>query len=154
MPKETKELYIPSQVKRCNNCHQFKPRDNYGPHAKTKDGLNTYCNPCRRELKKVKYREKHWTERLTSKPKHAQLTRDRLIQQLSQQNGKCYWFNVVLDTEAVGRDKPNRISLDRLDVDGPYTHDNVVLTTTAANMGRQITPVEDWIDFVREVRHA
>jgi hypothetical protein len=36
-------------TKRCPRCGETKPLDEFSPSERTKDGLDNYCRPCRKE---------------------------------------------------------------------------------------------------------
>lgn len=66
-----------------------------------------------------------------------------------KQNGLCYWFNIPLDlTRKNGLLTP---SLDRLDNNKGYSHDNVVLTSRFANLGRNVCDKEKFRDFINNL---
>jgi len=133
---------------------------------------SSYCRKCRYQkykhnkkkpeyikqasLRGKRYRQQNWAKMLAAYARKRQpestLREEDLLHEFSEQNGLCFWFGVELDPYAESRDlfKP---SLDRLDVDGPYDSENVVLSCLAANLGRQRASIERWQDFISKVQN-
>lgn len=63
------------------------------------------------------------------------------------QNGLCFWFKIPLIPSEKNK-HPQQPSLDRLDINKGYTKDNVVLTCYSANIGRNETDMETWVNFL------
>lgn len=99
-----------------------------------------------------RYREKNWAKMLSryckSRSPDASITEDDILRKFSDQGGRCYWFGVLLEPIAEARD-PFKPSLDRLDVDGPYSNDNVVISSLCANLGRQRSSVDRFNEFIQ-----
>jgi hypothetical protein len=73
------------------------------------------------------------------------VTPDELQEIWEKQGGKCYWFGVDLDLDLLYKDHvdwmpkhPLAPSIDKIDVDGDYTKENIVICTRFANFGRNI----------------
>jgi hypothetical protein len=64
-----------------------------------------------------------------------------------KQNGLCYWFKVPLIPSLIKK-HPQQPSLDRLDRSKGYVKDNVVLSCYAANIGRNESNIDVWLDFL------
>jgi len=100
------------------------------------------------------YRQKNWAKMLClyahRRDASATISESDVLDKYEEQQGRCFWFGVPLDPTADCRD-PFKPSLDRLDVDGPYSADNVVLSSVAANMGRQRASTDRWTKFLAEV---
>ncbi len=64
-----------------------------------------------------------------------------------KQQGRCHWLGLTL-TPSVETRNLLRPSVDRLDCAKGYTRDNVVLACQFANMGRSVTPPEQFSAFV------
>jgi hypothetical protein len=67
-----------------------------------------------------------------------------------KQKGKCYWFGVELIPSNIKK-HPQQPSLDRLDNKLGYIKDNVVLTCYSANIGRNDTDKNTWIEFIKRI---
>jgi hypothetical protein len=83
------------------------------------------------------------------KPPELHITSDDLNTIWERQNGLCYWFKIPLDLNLLYKDHidyykrhPLAPSVDRLDNDGHYTIDNVVICSRFANMGRGPYPAD------------
>ena len=70
--------------------------------------------------------------------------------QYAKQGGRCYWTDVKLIPSSEARN-PFKPSLDRIDSTQPYSSDNTVIATLAANIGRNENSVDDWENFLRLV---
>lgn len=69
-----------------------------------------------------------------------------------RQRGRCWWTGIALCTDS--RDKPWSVSLDRLDNEKGYLRGNVVLSSRAANFGRQRATPDEMRAFVEKIREA
>jgi hypothetical protein len=65
-----------------------------------------------------------------------------------KQNGLCCWFNIPLIPTTI-RKHPQQPSIDRLDRNKGYTEDNIVLCCYSANIGRNETDLNVWLDFLK-----
>ena len=73
----------------------------------------------------------------------------------NQYDRVCGWFNIPMDFDALHKDHQNYYpkhplapSVDRLDDNGDYRKDNVVICCRLANFGRNIFPADKMIDAV------
>lgn len=158
-------------MKACSKCKQDKPFEDFSIR-KTKSGYDHYCKLCRIEAGR-KYRTEnrdkankssaisrkkmHWSHRLIRTSKSSAIARNleheltaediKLIWET--QNGCCYWLGVPLNGDSELPDRhPLKPSIDRLDNSKGYIKDNVVITSTFANLGRSNTTVEDFSEFL------
>jgi hypothetical protein len=83
------------------------------------------------------------------------VTPEELEQIWNQQDGKCYWFGVTLDLDLVYKNHPDwrpkhplAPSIDKIDPDGDYTKDNIVITTRFANFGRNVCEFDRFGEIV------
>lgn len=68
------------------------------------------------------------------------------------QDGRCYWLGIDMSLEDLFiKDSPFAPSIDRLDCDGGYTRDNVVMTSRFANRGRGAYNDEEFIERLNEL---
>jgi hypothetical protein len=74
----------------------------------------------------------------------------------NKQNGKCYWFGVDLDLGLLYKSHPDWMpkhpmcpSIDKIDVNGDYTKENIVITTRFANFGRNVCEFEKFGDIIK-----
>ena len=75
-----------------------------------------------------------------------------LLQVLTEQGGRCYFFGIPLSTGADHAGSPSRISIDRIDGRRGYVRGNVILTSQAANLGRNVHSVRAFAKFAREIK--
>ena len=65
------------------------------------------------------------------------LTVEDLKIQWKKQKGKCWWLGIPMSLEDLYvANSPFAVSVDRLDSNGNYTPDNIVLTMRFSNLGR------------------
>jgi hypothetical protein len=84
------------------------------------------------------------------------VTPEELEQIWNNQDGKCYWFGVSLDLTLLYNDHPDwrpkhplAPSIDKIDPDGDYTKDNIVITTRFANFGRNVCEFDRFKEIVK-----
>jgi hypothetical protein len=77
------------------------------------------------------------------------------------QGGKCYWFGVELDIDLLYKDHPDwrpkhplAPSVDKIDPDGDYSKENIVITTRFANFGRNVCDFERFGEIVKVLKEA
>lgn len=75
-----------------------------------------------------------------------------LLEVLREQQGRCYFFGILLSTGADHAGSPSRISIDRIDGRRGYVRGNVILTSQAANLGRNVHSVRSFAAFSREIK--
>jgi hypothetical protein len=78
-----------------------------------------------------------------------------------RQGGKCYWFGVDLDLDLLYNDHidwmpkhPLAPSIDKIDIHGDYSKDNIVITTRFANFGRNVCDFERFGEIARILKEA
>jgi hypothetical protein len=78
-----------------------------------------------------------------------------------KQEGKCYWFGIDLDITLLYKDHvdwmpkhPLAPSIDKINVNGDYTKDNIVITTRFANFGRNVCDFDKFHNIVEDVVKA
>lgn len=138
--RNDEEIDTPER-KVCSKCLAEKISSEFANDKVTKDGLRFYCRACEK-LENDKWKIQNWHEKLlhsaksTSKKYNLPFDLDeKFIMDLwNQQIGKCYWLGIDLIPSA-GR-SPSSPSIDRVDCDGGYTKDNIVLCSQFANLGR------------------
>lgn len=73
----------------------------------------------------------------------------------NKQDKKCYWFNLTLNPEWIFESNHSlALSVDRLDNDGEYTKDNIVICSRLANLGRGSATVENFDKQVRLIKNS
>ena len=91
-------------------------------------------------------------------PSKIYVTPEDLKEIWENQNGKCYWFGVDLDIKLLYKDHPDWMpkhplapSIDKIDIYGDYTKDNIVITTRLANFGRNVCDFDKFHIIVRDI---
>lgn len=98
-----------------------------------------------RELKNPKLQGRVRKSNQSTAYHEVSITIDDLKEQWEKQNGKCYWLRIDMSLEDLMISRsPFAVSVDRLDSNGHYTKDNIVLTTRFANLGRGAYAGEDF----------
>lgn len=162
-------------MKMCSKCKDSKSLSEFGKRSSNKDGYNYYCKACERATSQS-YRDSHrdkanksasdsrkrlpWHTRLFRGTRSSAATRNLehtiteqdILDLWEHQSGRCYWLGIQMTEDYVGSRHPASPSLDRLDNSKGYTQDNVVLTSTFANLGRSNTTVEDFSAFIKLLR--
>ena len=71
----------------------------------------------------------------------------------NKQGGKCFWFGIELDPEWIYEKRhPLALSVDRIDDDGDYSKDNVVICCRIANFGRNTYSFDGFQEVVRYMK--
>uniref|UniRef100_A0AAU6VY36 Restriction endonuclease n=2 Tax=unclassified bacterial viruses TaxID=12333 RepID=A0AAU6VY36_9VIRU len=158
-------------MKTCSRCKLGKPSEDFAKRSKNKDGLDYYCKECNRQTAKAwrednkdkanaasnKSRSKlHWSVKLFRGSRSSadnrglehSITVEDILSLWAAQEGKCYWLGVPLSEDELPDRHPLKPSIDRLDNSKGYIKDNVVITSTFANLGRSNTTVEDFREFL------
>jgi hypothetical protein len=78
-----------------------------------------------------------------------------------EQDGRCYWFGIPLNLGLLYNDHPGWYpkhplapSIDKIDPDGDYTYDNIVICTRFANFGRNVYPFDGFHQVVALVAES
>lgn len=92
-------------------------------------------------------------------PAKIYVTPEELAEIWDKQGGKCYWFDIPLDLDLLYRDNPDWMpkhplapSIDKIDVNGDYTKDNIVICTRFANFGRNVCDFDRFHEIVKELK--
>lgn len=87
------------------------------------------------------------------KVKLVKLTIDDLKRKWKAQTHRCYWLDIPLDPKWIFEPShPGSLSCDRLDEDEHYTYDNIVITCRFANLGRGLSHVRqfsEWLHYLK-----
>jgi hypothetical protein len=94
-------------------------------------------------------------------PAKIYVTPDELREIWDKQFGKCYWFGVQLDLDLLYKSHPEWMpkhpmcpSIDKIDVNGDYTKENIVITTRFANFGRNVCDFDKFHNIVKELKNG
>lgn len=78
-----------------------------------------------------------------------------------EQDGRCYWFGVPLDLGLLYNDHPDWYqkhplapSIDKIDPEGDYEYDNIVICARMANLGRNVFPFNEFHSVVAHVAES
>ncbi len=156
-------------MKKCNKCNLVKDITEF--YRPKRSGVCKKCHlEITREYKRNKRKDEDYKKILSEKQKErrVRLWQNSLIHDCKQrkyevdidvdyinylfekQNGKCYWFNVELKPSEKNK-HPQQPSLDRLDNKKGYIKGNVVLSCYSANIGRNETDENTWIEFIKQI---
>jgi hypothetical protein len=142
----------PEKVKQSNSRYQKSDRAKNLRKARYKKNIDKH-----REKDRNRWRES-WESRKISKVKSMckakkidfDLTVDWLKRQFEKQEFRCFYSNVLMDTEK----QLFKPTLERLDPSRGYTQDNVVLATYFFNMGRNNAPIEQVYEMIKKINHG
>lgn len=157
-------IYNMDEIKICSKCGNKYPKSlKYFPkHSHSKNSLYSYCRTCYNKIKKEKD-IKNWENSMIRKMGNSRLkksnglflnktiTKEDIKRIYKKQNGLCYWLEIPLDITFT--DKLRQPSIDRLDNSRGYEPDNIVLTCKFANLGRQSSTEEDFLNFINNYIH-
>ena len=77
--------------------------------------------------------------------KNIEINEKDIIRKYEDQKGLCYWSGLPLNEEYnFIKFHPFAISVERLENDGDYTYDNIVLVRRFFNLGRMAFPLEEY----------
>ena len=92
-------------------------------------------------------------------PAKIYVTPEELAEIWDRQGGKCYWFGIDLDITLLYKDHkdwmhkhPLAPSIDKIDVSGDYTKDNIVICTRFANFGRNVCDFDRFHEIVKVLK--
>jgi hypothetical protein len=78
-----------------------------------------------------------------------------------EQDGRCYWFGIPLNLGLLYNDHPGWYpahplapSIDKMNPDGDYSYDNIVICTRFANFGRNVYPFDGFHQVVALVAES
>ncbi len=140
------------ETKKCINCGETKELIKF---EKRKGKRGNTCHSCRGKYKANLSGD--WTRSLSKFMSQRKRDNEKLIKDkdvnpkylrdlFEQQNGKCYWLGIELDTTR--KDALRTPSVDRLNNSKGYIRDNIVLTSRFANLGRQTATVTEFKTFI------
>lgn len=133
----------PSGHKRCNGCKEVKPFAEFNKHSAAMFGYDTTCKVCRRPRSKSQYASRTWEQKMYERAKVR-----------ARRNGRefsidvsdisipeyCPVLGIPLILKANSQYCP---SLDRIDSDGGYTPDNIMVISRRANTLKNNMTVEE-----------
>ena len=89
-------------------------------------------------------------------PSKIYVTPEELEEIWNNQGGKCYWLDIPLDIGLLYKNHPDWMpkhplapSIDKIEVNGDYTKENIVITTRFANFGRNVCEFEKFREIVK-----
>jgi len=162
--KKLAETIVPPNEKECPRCDRKLPSTFFKKRSYSLDGLSKHCSQCEYDATKdgelIRKSTRWWIyihaaaqRRARATNQDCDITKEFLQELFEKQKGLCYWFGVSLVPTGEKR-HPQKPSLDRLDCSKGYTKDNVVLACHAANMGRNVSTVDQFSAFVAELKRA
>lgn len=163
-------------MKQCRKCGKTQESCNFRKAPQNKDGLHSYCEPCRK-LYDLEYRRRNNEQRkkkgnayyaanplrmllhnckkkAVKEGRNYNLTLEYLLELYSEQQGLCFWFKLPLALDDAQHGTPYKVSLDRIDNAEGYIQGNVVLTSQAANWARNRYDVATWKSFLNDLKES
>ena len=146
--KKDTDFYESQRGSRCKECILNNTRE----YKREKRKNKTF--KIQESIKQKERRVRLWQNTLINDSKGRDcentLTVDIINKIYEKQNGLCYWFKVPLVPSEIPK-HPQQPSIDRLDRLKGYTEDNVVLCCYSANIGRNDTELDIWINFIKKI---
>lgn len=161
---ESKRLHK-SGLHRCGSCGIIKEMnaENFVAKLSSTTGFSGTCKICQKaKIDKHKLTYHGFLSsslgmirnRTGKKQGHAiDFDTNYLMKLLREQKYRCYFSGVRFKLETNKR-SPYKPSVDRLDPDGPYTKDNIVLSCQFINYARNNTNEKDTIEFLKDLRQS
>ena len=94
-------------------------------------------------------------------PSRLLVTAEDLQEVWEDQGRLCYWFKIPLDFDLLYKDHPDWCrkhplapSVDKIDDEGDYTKDNIVISCRFANFGRNVYPFEKMQGLIELLTHG
>jgi hypothetical protein len=146
LSKLKEDFYRPNRSSVCKVCHleitrEYKRQKRLNPDFVKNEGL-----------KQKERRVRLWQNTLLHDCKNRNHEVDIDVDYINflfkKQEGKCFWFGVTLIPSNVKK-HPQQPSLERLDNTLGYIKGNVVLSCYSANIGRNETNKDIWIEFIK-----
>jgi hypothetical protein len=139
-------------TKRCAKCGDDKSLNDFyssGEHCK-----KSRCISCLKEDKVKNWHKRIYFDSLKSSKKKNlpfDITPEYVLNLYKKQRGLCFWFGINLIPSLIPKD-PQMPTLDRLDREKGYTKGNLVLACFAANIGRNETSSNRFLEFSNLLR--
>jgi hypothetical protein len=144
--KLEEDFYRPNRSSICKICHLENTKE-----YKRKKRLNAEFIK-NEALKQRERRVRLWQNTLLhdckNRNKNVDIDVDYINFLFEKQKGRCFWFGVELLPSHIKK-HPQQPSLDRLDNNLGYVKGNVVLACYSANIGRNETDKDTWINFLK-----
>jgi len=147
--KDDIDFYNPKRSSTCKNCHlivtrEYKRKKRESPEFRKEEST-----------KQKERRIRLWQNTLLHDCKYRNheidIDVDYINYLFKKQNGKCYWFGVDLIPSEIKK-HPQQPSLDRLDINFGYIKGNVVLSCYSANIGRNESSQDVWVEFLKLIK--
>lgn len=164
---------IDKEKKICPKCLKEKNKTEFGRDKNKIDGLRRICKKCRREQdyisKDIVKRKQNSLNYLLNRPFRYLLQRAKqnhkkkgfiedfnldenyLIELLKAQDNKCFWSNYEINTQTIGLNDLNSMSIDRLNCDIGYIKGNIVITSKFFNIGRGNANINDFVKYLNKI---
>lgn len=148
-------------MKTCKICKQEKPLEDFHLNKGCKDGRETRCKSCRKEVAASKYKENPFKTMIRSK--RSECKKKGLEFNLTEEylkklwTGVCPVFNVPITIGNSGMGSHMSGHLDRLDPDKGYIKGNVMFITGRANRIKYNATIEELqliVDYMKRQERA
>lgn len=145
------------EQKQCNTCHEWKNISEFNTNNNTWDLLHCLCKKCASNYHKQKYKD--YEKEVTFKSLFNQtkrgaeyrmlefdLTETDIKELWEKQEGKCHYTNQPMTWS---KNKPDKISIDRINSSAGYTKNNVVLCWSRVNLMKGQLDIEEFKKIIR-----
>ncbi len=150
-------------MKTCSSCRKSKPHSKFYPNYKTteRNPINP-CKECKGSRKQDQFTRSpeafmrrmfsslrsNRTVREEKRMIDWELTLDQLIEMYHTQDGRCAMTGILMTHQrAADQKNPYNISIDRLEITGPYSIENIQLVCKIVNLTRQSLSVSDYVNL-------
>lgn len=148
-------LLFEKGLRRCSACKQILPLDAFSLKQDTRPirGIYSYrCKKCSASVSLAIYHKQYNTlEKVLAlrlkvarkTKKELSITLEELLTQYNKQQGKCFYTGVSL---LIVPNKPETLSLDRIDSKRGYHADNIVFCTARINRMKREMSLSEFVD--------
>lgn len=92
-------------------------------------------------------------KRANKSPVPVSIDESWILKQFQKQKKKCYWTGVKLEISNIPN-HPFKPSLDRLEVNGPYSPQNTVISALSVNIGRNENSIKSLKTFLKLISQS
>lgn len=149
----TKEKYLELQETRLEKsrrpCEKKKNIERYYRNKQKRDLYANNYNNSIDALKRIYLNSKGSSK---NRKLEFTITLDYIYNLWDKQEGKCYYTNLSMLREHLSN-SPYQVSIDRIDSSKGYIIDNIVLCCISMNFAKNKYKVEDFINFINNIKN-
>jgi len=158
-----KAYFFPdTNEKICAKCDKKFHISNFFRHSATQDGFHSWCKSCCKDGNQKSRQKKYATfegrittllntckkSSISRGNQEMSLTRENLLDMWNNQNHKCYYSNVEMNTQP---NLFNSVSIERINSSIGYTKDNCVLVCNVVNRMKSDIELNVFIKMCKEI---